>query len=225
MSPVADADALREAMVARLGASGVIATEPVARAMRAVPRHAFLPDVDLETAYADHAVVIRRREDGSPTSSVSQPTMVAAMLERLQVAEGHRVLEVGTGSGYNAALLCCLVGSAGTVVTVELEPGLSDRARQALAGIGEERPLLVTGDGRLGHAAGAPYDRVIVTAGASEVAAPWTDQLVEGGRIVAPIVDRTGVGSVVTFDKVGGELVPRSELPCGFLVMRDAAEG
>ncbi len=217
-----DPVARRTAMVERLRRSGVVRTEPVERALRAVPRHLFLSQFPVKVAYADHAVPVKRSGGGSAISSASQPTMVASMLEDLAVEEGHHVLEVGTGTGYNAALLAILVGAAGRVVSVELEDDLAHSAERHLAEARVSGVEVVRGDGALGHAAGAPYDRVIVTAGARSVQEPWSEQLVAGGRLVVPIVDGHGVGSVVVFDKVDGRLVRGQETPCGFVLLRHA---
>lgn len=215
-----DATALRVAMVQRLKRSGAVRTAPVERALRVVPRHLFITHVAVDAAYADRAVMVKRGGDGRGLSSASQPTMVASMLEDLKVVEGQRVLEVGTGTGYNAALLSVLVGAAGSVVSVELEADLADRAASRLIDVGARQVEIVTGDGGRGYPPRSPYDRVIVTAGAQAVADPWKEQLREGGRLVVPIVDGQGEGSVVVFDKVDGELVRRSETPCRFLHMR-----
>lgn len=207
-------------MVTQLKDSGAVTTETVERALREVPRHLFVPEVDVNSAYVDDAVVVKRADDGSAISSASQPTIVAMMLEQLQVSHGNRVLEIGTGSGYNAALLSILVGPEGYVVSVELEPDLAARATRILAEVGAERVEVVTGDGRNGYPPRSPYDRVIITTGAREVVEPWKEQLADGGRLVVPIVDEKGVGSIVVFDKVDGEFLFRHQMPCGFLPMR-----
>ena len=219
-----DVGILRAQMVDGLRERGALTDVRVEEALRAVPRHRFLPGVELAEAYADRAVVVKRAGGGTPLSSASQPAMVAAMLEALRVGPGHRVLEVGAGTGYNAALLGALVQPGGEVVTVELEADLADRAAAALAETGVERVRVVRGDGAEGFPPGAPYDRVIVTAGAGAVRAAWPEQLVDGGRLVVPIVGADGVGSVLVLDKVGPELVRRSEIPCGFLPLRAAPE-
>ncbi len=217
-------DALRSRMVDRMVDAGVVTTAAVERAMRTVPRHLFLSGVPLADAYRDEAVLVKRTADGSPISSASQPTMVASMLEALAVGPGHRVLEIGTGTGYNAALLAVLAGAGGRVVSVELEEDLARRAAGAiagaLAGAGGAHVEVVAGDGRLGYPAGAPYDRVVVTAGASGVLPPWSEQLADSGRLLVPIVDAGGVGSVMGFDKVAGRLVATADIPCAFLPLR-----
>jgi protein-L-isoaspartate(D-aspartate) O-methyltransferase len=214
--------ALRRQMVSRLKRAGVLITPAVQEAMGSVPRDLFVPQVEVQSAYLDHAVMVKHGNDGSPISSASQPTIVAIMLEQLQVRPGHRVLEIGTGTGYNAALLAALVGDGGYLVSIELEPDLAERAGDLLSRLGYAVEVVV-GDGREGYSQQAPYDRVIVTTGAYEVARPWSTQLVNGGRMVVPIVDHHGVGSIVVFEKAGGELVRGAEIPCAFLPIRDTA--
>ena len=121
-----------------------------------------------------------------PTSSCSQPTVVAAMLDALDVRAGQRILEIGTGTGWNAALLCRRVGPDGRVVTIEVDPGVADAARVALARAGYE-PLVVTGDGVLGYAEDAPYDRLIATATVRGIVPrAWLTQTRPGGLVVLP---------------------------------------
>lgn len=215
--------ALRKQMVDRLRKAGAMTSPAVEHAMAQVPRHHFVAQIDVRGAYLDQAVMVKHDRDGSPISSASQPKIVAIMLEQLQVSPGHRVLEIGTGTGYNAALLGVLSGSSGVVVTVELERDLAEQAAQILAHLGYDKVDVVVGDGRDGYAQRAPYDRVIVTTGAREVASPWSNQLLDGGRMVVPIVNHNGVGSIVVFEKVSGELRRCAESPCGFLPIRDSA--
>jgi len=193
-------------MVARLKEAGVLATPSIERAMQRVPRHLFVPQVDRHSAYRDEAAIVKHAADGSAISSASQPTIVATMLERLQVAPGHRILEIGTGTGYNAALLSTLSGEDGYVVSVELEPDLAEDAIRTIAQVADHHVEVITGDGRLGYPPRAPYDRVVVTTGAQEVADAWKEQLAPDGLLVVPIVDQQGVGSIVVFEEVDGEL-------------------
>ncbi len=143
------------------------------------------------------------------------------MLEQLELGRGQRVLEIGTGTGYNAALLSNLVGPEGHVVSVEIEPDLAERADRTLGEVGTKGVQVVVGDGATGYSPGAPYDRIMVTTGATSLAEAWTNQLLDGGRLVAPIVDQNGVGLILVFEKIDGELVQLHETVCGFLVMRD----
>jgi protein-L-isoaspartate(D-aspartate) O-methyltransferase len=216
-----EAGDLRARMVDDLKGPGTIRTGAVEEAMRQIPRHLFIPDVDLRTAYRNDAVMIKHASDGSPISSASQPAIVAIMLEQLDLEPGHRVLEVGTGSGYNAALLAVITGAKGHVVTIELEADLAQAARQRIAGLGLPNVEVMVGDGRDGCQAQGPYDRVIITAGAQQVALAWTDQLAEEGKLVVPLVDQAGVGTIIVLQKLNGEMVRRGDTPCGFLPLRN----
>jgi protein-L-isoaspartate(D-aspartate) O-methyltransferase len=200
---------------------GALQTRRVIDALSTVPREAFVPDERCSDAYVDAAVAIKWNENGVPISSLSQPQIVATMLELLDVHPGHRVLEIGTGSGYNAALLNVLVGTNGEVMSVEIEADLAKNAESALAAIGCSGVRIEVADGYYGQPGRAPYDRIIVTTGAPDIAPAWVEQLVEGGRLVLPVVDQdSGVGSMIAFAKIDGALVKLAESPCGFLPMR-----
>lgn len=158
-------------------------TDPrVLEAMATVPREHFVPDGIRSRSYADAALPIGFGQ------TISQPWIVAATLEGLGLRGDERVLEVGGGSGYTAALLARL---AREVVSVELVPELATAARRSLilAGSDLDRIELVTGDGSAGHAAGAPYDAIALHAAVPRVPASALDQLVPGGRLVAPVVE------------------------------------
>lgn len=163
-SPATDVHALREALIAKIDSLGNFHTPQVKAAFRAVPRHIFLPGVDLTTAYAPKPVVTKRAEDDTAISSASSPSLVATMLEQLDVQPSHRVLEIGAATGINAALLSELVGPTGSVVTVELDEDLADGARSGLAAAGYDRVEVICGDGALGDPSGKTFDRIIVTA-------------------------------------------------------------
>ncbi|MGH3938102.1 MAG: methyltransferase domain-containing protein [Pseudonocardiaceae bacterium] len=120
-----------------------------------------------------------------PTSSISQPSLVAMMLARTQLAEGHRVCEIGTGTGYNAALLAYRLGPE-NVATIEIDSAVADSARSALDKAGFGAVTVITGDGALGHEPGAPYDRILATAACHTVPRAWIGQTRPGGRIVTP---------------------------------------
>jgi protein-L-isoaspartate(D-aspartate) O-methyltransferase len=211
----------RDGLIEHLRGSGVLRTDRVADALRAVPRDVFLPVERREDAYVDDAVPIKWDESGTQISSVSQPIIVATMLELLDVRSGDRVLEIGAGSGYNAALLAVLVGSSGAVVSVEIEDDLGERARSSLAAVGVDGVEIVIGDGFHGYEPGAPYDRIVVTTGAPGVAPAWVEQLPDDGRIVVPLVDQqTGVGAIIAVEKRQGALIELATASCGFLPMR-----
>jgi protein-L-isoaspartate(D-aspartate) O-methyltransferase len=200
---------------------GTITTGPVEAALRSVPRHPFVPGVPLEAAYAaDDAVITKRDATGAALSSASAPGVVAAMLEQLDVRPGMRILEIGAGTGYNAALLATLTGPAGHVVTLDIDPDVADGARDALAAVGFGQVEVLAGDGAHGHAPSGPYDRIIVTAEARDLPPAWWQQLTAAGRLVVPL-QVTGVTSrAIAFDRHDGHLTSRSMTTCGFIAMR-----
>jgi len=208
------------AMVERLQAEGVLESPAVVEALSTVRRHDFINGASVETAYAETAVNVKMTDNGIAISSVSQPRIVGAMLELLCVEPGHSVLEVGAGSGYNAALLSSMVGPRGLVVTVELEADLALAAEERLRRYGFTNVEVVNGDGAAGHPRAAPYDRVIVTTGARSIARAWADQLREGGRLVTPVVNSNGIGLIHCLQKRDSQLEEVVTMPCGFLPMR-----
>lgn len=221
---MADLDALRDDMLGLVHRRGGGKDAAVAAALREVPRHLFLPDRPLEAVYRDEAVVIKRDGDGLPLSSSSQPAVMAVMLDQLGLEPGHRVLEIGAGTGYNAALIAHVVGPGGRVVTIDIEDDVVERARASLARAGYPGARVVCADGAGGFAAGAPYDRVIATVGVSELAPAWLAQLAPAGRIVVPL-DLRGVQRSVAFERRDGHWTSRSIRPCGFLRLRGALAG
>jgi protein-L-isoaspartate(D-aspartate) O-methyltransferase len=169
----------REEMIRQLQRMG-IRDAGVLAAMSRVPRDAFVRDADRDVAYGDHALPIGEGQ------TISQPYVVARMTELLDVQRGHHVLEVGTGSGYQAAVLGELAES---VVSVERHAPLADRARRVLAELGYENVRVVTGDASLGHLEEAPYDRIIVTAATPRIDPALAAQLSDDGLLVAPVGD------------------------------------
>ena len=194
---------LRDRMVADVTAAHRTVSVPVTEALRVVPRHLFLPGIPAEAAYRDDAIVTRRGPDGQPTSSSSQPTIMAIMLDQLGLEPGQRVLEIGAGTGYNAALMKYLVGPSGSVITVDLDQDVAREAAAHLAAAGYPEVTVVAGDGAEGHPAGAPYDRVIATVGVSDLAPAWLGQLGPGGRIVVPL-DLRGSQRSIAFERADG---------------------
>jgi protein-L-isoaspartate(D-aspartate) O-methyltransferase len=201
------------------------ATDPlVADALRTVPRHLFLPDLPPDEAYQDDAIVTKRNADGQPISSSSQPTIMAIMLDQLAVRRGQRVLEIGAGTGFNAALLAKIVGERGSVTSVDLDADTVERARENLDAAGCGDVVLVTGDGALGHQDHAPYDRIIATVGVWDLAPAWGAQLAPGGRLVVPL-DLHGVQRSVAFERAGDHWTSLSARLCGFMRMRGPFAG
>ncbi len=214
------AESLRTALVGQMVAEGALRDERVAAAFQRVPRHEFVPLVPLEVAYADDVVLMKRDEDGVAISSVSQPSVVALMLEQAGIEPGHRVLEIGSG-GYNAALLSELVWPGGVVTTIDIDPEVIERARQGLAATGYDEVRVALADGEFGLPESAPYDRIVVTVTAWDIAPAWIDQLAEHGRIVVPLRFR-GQTRSVALDLVDGRLESRSTRLCGFVCMQGA---
>lgn len=170
----------RGRMVQRLAASG-IRDRRVLEAIGAVPRHRFVPEVLHAQAYRSAALPIGEGQ------TISAPGVVAAMTQALGLRGDETVLEVGTGSGYQAAVLARL---AGRVISIERVPKLASRARTTLDGLGVANVVVYLGDGSMGRRADAPYDAILVTAGGPDVPAPLLEQLAPGGRLVGPFGPR-----------------------------------
>ncbi|ADP78956.1 Protein-L-isoaspartate(D-aspartate) O-methyltransferase [Pseudofrankia inefficax] len=205
-------------MVDGLRPWGAALSGPVDAAMRTVPRHVFVPGVSLERAYGPDPVVTHRDGEGVPVSSASAPGTVAGMLEKLDVRPGQRVLEIGAGTGYNAALLAQLVGPTGSVTTIEYDEAVASAARAALSGLGVA-VTVVHGDGMLGAPGQPTFDRIVVTAGAWDIPRAWWQQLAEDGRLVVPL-RILGLTRTVVFERAGAVLRSRSVMEDGFMPMR-----
>lgn len=217
-NPQEQADDLRNALVSRLVRQGAIRSTAVREAFATVPRHRFVPQAALVTAYADRPVFIRWDAE-IPISSSTQPTMMAIMIEQLCLEPGNRVLEIGAGSGYNAAIMAHIVGDTGNVVTVDIDQDIVDEAAANLSKTGFGNVTCVCGDGFKGVPTGQPYDRIIVTVGAYDVSPHWVDQLKDGGILVAPLWFR-GANLSVALRKRDGELTGLSASPCTFIPIR-----
>lgn len=211
-------EALRTRMVDRIVQAGHARSSRVEKALRAVPRHRFLPNATVEEAYADRSVITKRGSDGAALSCASQPTVVAMMLDQLDVNPGDRILEVGAGTGYNAALLAHLTGPSGQVTSIDIDPEVTAQTRRALDATGYGHIHVITGDGALGAVDHAPYDRIIVTVGAWDIPPAWWDQLAPGGRLVVPLRWR-GQTRSVAFTRAGDRLRSDSVELCGFVPM------
>jgi protein-L-isoaspartate(D-aspartate) O-methyltransferase len=220
---------MRERLATRVLAAHPIGSERVAAALHAVPRHLFLPDQRPEAAYRDEAIVTKRDDAGQAISSSSQPAIMAIMLDQLDLAPGLRVLEIGAGTGYNAALISHVVGPAGQVTSVDIDPDLVATAREHLARAGFGEVVVACTDGAGGYPERAPYDRIIATVGVSDLAPAWLEQAGPRARIVVPL-DVRGTQLSVAFQRAdpaapGGPWTSRSLAACGFMRMRGSLAG
>lgn len=184
-----------------------IKDERVLAAMRKVPRHLFVPDFIRHSAYDDMALPI------GDDQTISQPYMVAVMTELLELRGDEKVLEIGTGSGYQAALLAEL---AREVYTVERISTLADGARRRLTELGYENVYVIVSDGTKGLEDKAPFDRIIVTAAAPKIPEPLINQLKDGGIIVAPVGERFSQ-ILIKGKKEKGMLIEEYHTPCVFV--------
>ena len=188
---------LRSQMVADQIAPRGIADPSVLDAMRTVPRHKFVPDDMVEQAYEDHPLPIGYGQ------TISQPFIVALMTQTLEPKPGQRILEIGTGSGYQAAVLAELDVE---VYTIEIIPELAEQATKRLEDLGYTNVHTLNADGYFGWEEFAPFDAVIVTAAPDHLPQPLANQLVEGGRLVIPIGPVGFVQTLWLFEKESGEL-------------------
>jgi protein-L-isoaspartate(D-aspartate) O-methyltransferase len=197
----------RERMVEEhLVARGV--TDPgVLAAMRRVPRHRFVQEALRDRAYGDHPLPIGEEQ------TISQPFIVGLMTSLLELTGREKVLEVGTGSGYQTAVLAQL---ARRVCSIERLPRLAERARAVLESLGYDNVWVRVGNGALGWPDEAPFDRIIVTAGGPSVPPPLVQQLAEGGRMVLP-VGRSDNQVLTVVENVGGEIRQREHGECKFV--------
>ncbi|HYW45733.1 MAG TPA: protein-L-isoaspartate(D-aspartate) O-methyltransferase [Bryobacteraceae bacterium] len=186
----------------------------VLRVMREVPRHLFVPAALRGLAYEDQPLPIGHG------ATISQPYVVALMTEALAVTKKHRVLEIGTGSGYQAAVLAQL---ASRVYSVEIEPELATSAAETLHRLGYDNVTVLPGDGYQGWPREAPFDRIIVTAAPPEIPQALLDQLAAGGRLVAPIGSWRSQELVLVEKGKDGKTRRRSLGPVAFVPMRTGA--
>ncbi|MGW1764488.1 methyltransferase, FxLD system [Streptomyces sp. NPDC002073] len=217
-----EAAGLRDKVVDALVADGTISSPAIEAAMRKIPRHEFAPEASLETAYEPYAAVITKTDEhGVQLSSVSAPQIQALMLEQAKIAPGARVLEIGSG-GLNAAYLAELVGERGEVVSVDIDPDVTARARRLLDEHGYGRVHVVTADAAEPVPGIGRVDVVLVTVGAWDIPPAWISQLKPGGRLVVPLRMR-GLTRSVAFVREGEHLVSESAAVCGFVAMQGAA--
>jgi protein-L-isoaspartate(D-aspartate) O-methyltransferase len=198
----------RESMVqTQIVARGVADTSTL-RAMRSVPRHEFVPREWIQHAYDDSPLLIGYEQ------TISQPYIVAFMTELIRPRRGQRVLEVGTGSGYQAAVLAEIVDS---VFTIELIQELAETAAARLRQLGYRNIVVRQGDGYMGWPEHAPFDAILVTASAEEIPQPLVAQLKDGGKMVIPVGSVSEIQSLTLVRKEGSNVVTESVLPVKFV--------
>lgn len=218
-------DVLHTQMIDRLVRDGAIRTPRALEAFRAVPRHAFLSGVPLDEVYSGRAIPVRFGPDGAATSSSSMPAIMAIMIEQLDVHRGHRILEIGAGTGYNAAILAYLAGPQGAVTTVDIDPDVARTAGENLKKAAWGQVDVRTADGWGGGPEHAPYDRIEVTVGAWDLSPHWLSQLQEGGILVVPLWLRAGLQASIAFRRQGESMRSLSVEPCGFMRLRGPHAG
>lgn len=193
----AHTEQLRHDMVRSQIEARDVSDEAVLRAMRTVPRHEFAPDHRPGLAYTDRPLPIGHGQ------TISQPYIVAFMTEAVQPDSTDRVLEIGTGSGYQAAVLAEIVD---TVYTIEIVPDLAKTARKRLTRLGYDNVVVRQGDGYQGWPEHAPFDVIVVTAAPDEVPGPLREQLAEGGRMIIPVGPQGRTQELTLIQKRNGEL-------------------
>ena len=208
MSENVDRRKERERLVRAIGKGAGIRDERILAAFRSVPREYFVPDAQVGHAYEDRALPIGFGQ------TISQPSMIALMFQALAPLSHERALEVGAGSGYAAALLGTLVRE---VFALELLPELAERGRENLAHAGSNNVTLITGHGEFGLPEFAPFDVILVSAGARSTPRSLVDQLAPGGRIAIPVGDESGQRLLVGRRTATGSVEWERQTPCVFV--------
>lgn len=216
----ASADELRAKLADRLVKDNTVSTPAVEAAFRRVPRDLFLPGIPLGEAYADEPIYTKHDGTGARISAASQPKIVATMLEQLQIQPGQKILELGAGTGYNAALMATITGDTGHVTTIDIDDDLVAGARMHLATASITSVDVVLADGALGHSETAPFDRVIATVGAFEIPTPWLEQLAPGGRLVVPVRLAGAASRSIIFERDADGWVSHGSEMCTFMPLR-----
>jgi len=211
-----DPDVLRERMVAEQIEARGVRDPRVAAAMREVPRHRFVPEEMVHAAYDDSALPI----GGGQT--ISQPYMVALMTEALRLDAGKRLLEVGTGSGYQAAVASRICRE---VWTIERVAALAGTARSILAELGIDNVHVVVGDGSRGLPDQAPFDAIVVTAAAERVPPALFEQLADNGRLVVPVGSVHGIQTLYVYERHGDEIERTASVGCRFVPLIEDGPG
>lgn len=207
----------KESLIRHLVASGYLKTPRIIDAFRKVPREMFVPEEYKTYAYSDEPLPIGRGQ------TISAPHMVAIMTELLEPTNNDKILEIGTGSGYQTAILSYILKN-GEVFSIEYDEVLGERAKQILKELGFSNVFIKIGDGYFGWEEKAPFDGIIITCATPEIPPPLIEQLKEGGRIVAPVGDLRWAQSLIKVTKVDGRLISEDHGGCVFVPMRGEVE-
>jgi protein-L-isoaspartate(D-aspartate) O-methyltransferase len=212
---------LRDQMVRQLIEKGAVRDPRVVAAFRTVPRHLAAPHVELAQSYdAESALITKTDASGVDISSVSAPRIQALQIEQADIRPGMSVLEIGSG-GVNAAYLAELAGERGHVVTVDIDPEVTQRAKDFLEETGYRNVTVITTDGTNSVIGSQPFDRIIVTVQAADIPPAWVNQLAQGGRLVVPLRMR-GMTRTIAFVRDGHRLISDGFELCGFVPMQGA---
>lgn len=212
----------REQMVAELCEGGWISSDRVAAAFLAVPRHQFADGAPLEEVYGAESIVrVKFDVSGQCVSSLSAPRAQSMMITMSGIQAGDAILEIGSG-GVNAAYLAELTGPSGLVVSADIDPDVTDRASRCLDRAGYSRVVVTLADGAYGVPEHAPYQRILVTAGAHDVVPEWVAQLAEGGTLTVPLHIR-GINRVISFIRDGAVLISTGHEMFGYVPMQGVA--
>lgn len=210
---------LWQGMIKTMRQDGAFITPGVEAAFSAVPRHLFLPGIALEEVYSDKAIGLKQDSTGVLTSSSSQPGMMAIMIDQMGLQAGDNVLEIGTASGYNAAIMQHIVGESGNVTTIEIDKDLARQAQRNLQSAHASRVTVAHADGAQGYAPRATYDHILSTVGVWDVPSTWFNQLKPRGSVVVPIVV-DGIQVSSKFQRQDdGTFLSTGNRPCAFVYM------
>ena len=214
---------LQKQLVETLKAEGFLQSEAVEQTLLSVPRHKFLPHLSLEEAYKNENIPTKYSDEGEVISSASHPGVVVEILERLKLTAGQKVLEIGAGTGFNAALIANLVGNSGKVVSLDFDEDIVEQAKVNLDTVGLKNVDVYQADGHYGFEASAPYDRIVMSTSSSDVYPAWFSQLEEGGLLGLAVRFFPGAGTFVIFEKKADHFESCSGARADFMPMRGAA--
>jgi protein-L-isoaspartate(D-aspartate) O-methyltransferase len=206
-----DFDRRNRELVSILKKRGIIKSKLVEKAFLTVPRHLFVPKEYIDNAYDDTPLPTLKGQ------TISQPSIVALMLEELDLRPNQKVLEIGAGSGWNASLIANIV-KPGKVITVEIDKDVAEFAKNNIMKTGIDNVIIIEGDGSLGYEKEAPYDRIIITASCKDVPEPLFQQLKNGGKLIAPVGDV--YSQILTLFEKNKKIKAKEILPCIFVPLR-----